>query len=223
MIEGRSVIGVVTARAGSRRLPGKNLRPMAGRPMIAWTLDAARESRVLDRVVVTSDDAEVLRLAAEAGAMPVSRPAALAGDAAAVVDAVEHALAEVGGAWDYVVLLQPTSPLRLAEDIDGAAALCVAARAPAVVGVCALPKPAGFYRTVAADGRLSPADDLSAVRLVNGAVYVIERKTLLRTGVFHPEGAVAFPMPADRSWDVDDRAEFAVCETLLKLRMESGL
>ena len=111
MIGDRRVIGIIPARAGSRRMIGKNTRMLAGRPMIGWTLAAARASQVLDRIVVSSDDPAVLDLATRMGCpAPFVRPAALSGPEASVIDAVEHALGEVGGVWDYVVLLQPTSP-----------------------------------------------------------------------------------------------------------------
>lgn len=214
MIEGRSVIAIVPARAGSRRLPGKNLKPLAGRPMIDWTLEAARRASTVDRVVVTSDSAAVLARAAEFGAGAVVRPDALAGDEAPVAEAVVHALEAVGGRWDYVVLLQPTSPLREAADIDGAVTLCHRRGAPAVLGVAPLSKPAGFYRSMADDQLIpGPAGLESAVR-INGAVYVVRGDDFLARPGFHPEGALGWVMPLSRSWDVDDSGDFAMCEAL---------
>lgn len=215
MISGRRVIGVVPARAGSQRLPGKNVRPMAGKPMIRWTLDAALASAVLDRIVVTSDDETVLALARDAGVETVRRPAALAGPEASVIDAVQHALEQVGGDWDYVVLLQPTSPLRLAADIDGAVRLCDSTTAPAVIAVSPLAKPATFHDRIDVAGRLSGAPHLENVVLINGAVYVARPDILFRERTFRCEGAQAYEIPVERASDVDTLADFLACEAYL--------
>lgn len=212
MTGGRRVIGVIPARAGSERLAGKNIRPMAGRPLIQWTLDAARASTLLDLIVVTSDDEAVLSIARDAGVATICRPPALAGAEASVIDAVEHALDQVGGVWDYVVLLQPTSPLRLAEDIDGAVRRCDDTGAPAVIAVSRLTKPAAFHDRLDAHGRLSGSPDLEDVVLINGAVYVGRPDVLLRDRTFRSEGAQGYEMPAERSLDIDTLAEFLACE-----------
>jgi N-acylneuraminate cytidylyltransferase len=218
MIGDRRVIGVIPARAGSRRMIGKNTRMLAGRPMIGWTLAAARASQVLDRIVVSSDDPAVLDLAAEMGCpAPFVRPAALSGPEASVIDAVEHALIEVGGDWDYVVLLQPTSPLRRAADIDAAVALADDSGAPAVVSVSPLSKPAGFHVHRDADGRLAgPPETLTDTFVINGAVYVARPERLSRDRTFRPEGALGYVMPVERGWDVDTADEFAACEARLR-------
>lgn len=217
MIGDRRVIGVIPARAGSRRMIGKNTRMLAGRPMIGWTLAAARASRVLDRIVVSSDDPAVLDLAAEMGCpAPFTRPASLSGPEASVIDAVEHALGEVGGVWDYVVLLQPTSPLRRALDIDAAVALAEERQAPAVISVSPLPKPAGFHVRMVGDGSLAgPPPALEDTFVINGAVYVARPERLSCDRTFRPEGALGYVMPVERGWDVDTADEFAACEARL--------
>lgn len=218
MIGDRRVIGIVPARAGSRRMIGKNTRMLAGRPMIGWTLAAAQGSQVLDRIVVSSDDPAVLDLAAEMGCpAPFTRPAALSGPEASVIDAVEHALSEVGGDWDYVVLLQPTSPLRRAADIDAAVALADARGAPAVVSVSPLSKPAGFHVQMEKNGGLqAPPDVLADTFVINGAVYVARPERLSRERTFRPDGTLGYVMPVERGWDVDTADEFAACEARLR-------
>jgi len=210
------VLGLVPARAGSQGLPGKNVRPLAGRPMVAWTLEACRESRVLDQVVVSTDDEAVAAVAAEMGfPPPFRRPDSLAGPQASVIDAVAHALETVGGSWDYVVLLQPTSPLRLGADIDAAVELCHASGASAVIGVSPVLKPQTFYGRVT-EGRLfcpdAPRPDEPVV--VNGAVYVGRPESLLERRTFVGPDTLAHLMPPERGWDVDTAFDFAVCEAL---------
>lgn len=216
VIGDRRVLAIVPARGGSQRLIAKNARPLAGRPMVAWTLEAASRSALIDHLVVSTDDPAVVATATEMGwPPPFIRPDHLSGAAASVIDAIEHALDQTGGRWDYVVLLQPTSPLRTPADIDRAIRLCDESGAPAVIGVSPLPKPVAYYGRVGADGRYTPGGvDLERTVVVNGAVYVGRPDVLLRDRTFQSEGALAYQMPFERSWDVDTPAEFAVCEAL---------
>ncbi|GAA0870535.1 acylneuraminate cytidylyltransferase family protein [Brevundimonas basaltis] len=218
MIGDRRVLAIVPARGGSRRLPGKNTRLLAGRPMVAWTLEAARDSDLIDHLVVSTDDPSVVATATAMGwPPPFVRPDHLSGDEASVIDAIEHALGEVGGRWDYVVLLQPTSPLRTAADIDGAIRLCDETGAPAVIGVSPVAKPASFYGRVDDEGRYAPGGVDQRAVLVNGAVYVGRPDILMRDRTFQTWDTRAFHMPVERGWDVDTPMEFAVCEAYLSL------
>ena len=216
MIGSRRVLAIVPARGGSERLIAKNSRLLAGRPMVAWTLAAADDSALIDHLVVSTDDPAIVATATQMGhPPPFVRPDHLSGATASVIDAIEHALEHTPGRWDYIVLLQPTSPLRKAADIDAAIRLCDSRDAPAVIGVSPLPKPAGFYGRVDDAGRYLPgATDLERTVVINGAVYVGRPDILLRERTFQSEGALAYPMPFERSWDVDTPSEFAVCEAL---------
>jgi CMP-N,N'-diacetyllegionaminic acid synthase len=215
MIDGRRVLGIVPARAGSQGLPGKNLRLLAGRPMTAWTLDAGMASRTLDHLVVSTDDPGVADLSRRAGVQVVDRPAELAGPQASVMDAIAHVLTALAGPWDYVVLLQPTSPLRTEVDIDAAVALCHDRDAPAVIGVSPMLKPAAFYGLTDPDRtfrRATPASGEGVV--VNGAIYVGRPDTMLSTRGFVGPGTLAHVMRPECGWDVDTAFDFAICEAL---------
>lgn len=124
MIEKKTVLAVITARGGSKGLPGKNIRPLAGKPMLAWTIEAARASRYVDRVIVSTDDDAIAAVAAACGAeVPFRRPPELSGDTAQIEDAVRHAMVwmtEHDRSYDYVVHLTPANPLRTAADVDRA-------------------------------------------------------------------------------------------------------
>lgn len=219
MIGDRRVLAIVPARGGSLRLTAKNVRPLAGRPLVAWTLEAARASALIDHLVVSTDDPAVAAIAAAMGwPPPFLRPDHLSGATASVIDAIEHVLEQTEGAWDYVVLLQPTSPLRTAGDIDRAIRLCDESGAPAVISVSPLPKPPAFYGRVDAAGRFTPGGvDLERTVVINGAVYVGRPDILMRDRTFQSNGAVACSMPAEQGWDIDTPAEFAVCEALFPL------
>ncbi|KQS57174.1 hypothetical protein ASG17_00020 [Brevundimonas sp. Leaf363] len=214
---GGRVLGLIPARAGSVRLPGKNMRPMAGRPMLGWTLAAAKATRGLDRLAVTTDDAAVAALARAEGVEVVERPTALADAQASVIDAIDHASTALGGGFDWVVLLQPTSPLRLPEDIEGALRLALE-RDTTVVSVSPLDKPAAFHGRIDAEGRYRPAAEAEGLMALNGAVYVARLDRLLRDRTFQTPDALAYLMPAERAWDVDTLEEFAACEAVLRLR-----
>lgn len=215
MIDGARVLALIPARAGSQRLPGKNLRPFNGRPLIDWTLDAALGAPSIDAVAVTTDDPAVAALAAERGATVIDRPADLAGAEASVFDAIAHAMGVLGGDWDYLVLLQPTSPLRTAADIEGALGLCRARSAPAVVGVSPPLKPVAFHRRVT-DGVIGSAGDMNDLVVINGAIYVGRPDRLLVERRFDVPGALAWSMPAQRGWDIDTAAEFAAAEAVMR-------
>jgi len=224
------VLGLVTARGGSKGIPRKNLRPVAGRPLIAWTLDAAKAARSLSRVVVSTDDPEIALVARSLGVdAPFLRPAELSGDASAHLDVVCHALdwlaSHQGQQFEYVCLLQPTSPLRSAGDIDGAVELAVSRRAEAVVGVTPSPvHPNLIYRMDLNDTLtplLSPIagyarrQDLPPVYVLNGAIYVNRIEALRRERTFTPAGALGFLMPTERSLDVDSEEDLRSAETAL--------
>jgi len=117
-------LGLIPARGGSKRVPRKNLSSVAGKPLLAWTIEAAQSAQRLDRVVLSTDDDEIAGLGSKLGVeVPFRRPPELASDTAAGSDVTVHAvrsLAERGDTFDYVVVLQPTSPLRVAADIDAA-------------------------------------------------------------------------------------------------------
>lgn len=213
MIDGARALGLIPARAGSERLRGKNMRPFAGRPLIDWTLDAALGGGLLDGVAVTTDDPAVAALASARGVEVIDRPAELAGSEASIYDAIAHALGVAGHDWDYLVLLQPTSPLRTAADIDGALTLCHARSAPAVLGVSPLLKPPAFHRRLT-DGVIGPIGGLDDAVVVNGAIYVGRPDRLLTERRFDVPGALAWPMPVERSWDIDTAAEFAAAEAV---------
>jgi N-acylneuraminate cytidylyltransferase len=184
--------------------------------MVAWTLEACREARVLDRVVVSTDDAHVSEVATAMGfAPPFRRPDHLSGPQASVIDAVAHALETIGGTWDYVVLLQPTSPLRLGADIDAAVALCHASGASSVIGVSPVLKPQTFYGRIGGDGLFRPdAPRPDEPVVVNGAVYVGRPDLLLQRRTFVGPDTLVHLMPPERGWDVDTAFDFAVCEAL---------
>ncbi len=218
MIEGLSVLALITARGGSKGLPGKNIRLAHGRPLIDYTIAAARAARSVDRVVLSTDDDTIASVAIECGCeVPFRRPADLASDEARSIDVVLHALGKLA-AHDLVVLLQPTSPARTAEDIDDACRQLVSRSAPSCVSVTAATQsPYWMYRLGDA-GCLHPLlelpaaasrrQDLPPIYVLNGAIYAARTDWLRTHGAFVGPGTVAHIMPPERSIDIDTLEDF---------------
>jgi CMP-N,N'-diacetyllegionaminic acid synthase len=221
MICDLSVLAVVAARGGSRRVPGKNVRTAGGRPLIAWTIRQGAASRFVDRLVVSTDDDEIMRVAREAGAeVPFKRPARLAMDDTPGVAPVLHALDELPG-FDIAVLLQPTSPLRATEDIDACIDRCAQPGIEACVTVAPLAKPLDWTYYIGGDGKMTPVrgsgGGLEACAL-NGAVYAARAPWLRATRTFLGPQTVAYRMPLERSLDIDTEEDFAVLDLIMKRR-----
>ncbi len=224
MIEGLSVLGLITARGGSVGLPRKNLRTVGGRSLIARAVEAALASQTIDRAVLSSDDPEIIQAALLAGCdVPFVRPAELATSEATSMAVVHHALDTLTEHYDLVVLLQPTSPFRTAEDIDGAVRHCMAKGAPACVSVTVPDKSPYWSYRLDQQGRMVPLmqgliasrrQDLPETFAVNGAVYVARCRWLLTQDEFVQPETVGYAMPKARSIDVDDEVDLVIAEAL---------
>lgn len=214
MISGQSVLAIIPARGGSKALPRKNLLPLGGKPLIAWTIEAAQQAKTIDRLVLTSDDDEIIEAARGFGCeVPFLRPEHLARDESPMAGVVEHVLASLEEDYDYLVLLQPTAPARLAADIDEAVARCVEAAAPACVTVCEAAESPYWMYQLDDDRRLSPLlggleppgrrQDLPMHYVLNGAVYVASCEWFHSHNTFFGDGTISHVMPRDRSLDID--------------------
>ncbi len=196
-----SILALIPARGASKRLPRKNVRPLGGVPLIGWTIRAAKESGVLERIVVSTDDDEIAAIARSEGAeVPFMRPAELAQDDSSSEAVGEHALHSLAGQDgyepEYILLLQPTSPLRTADDIRSLIALREKNAATAVVS----------FRGGAAAPEL------------NGALYLVRTDVFLEEKTFFPACALHYIMPPERSIDIDTEADWARVEEELRAR-----
>jgi N-acylneuraminate cytidylyltransferase/CMP-N,N'-diacetyllegionaminic acid synthase len=223
------ILVVIPARGGSKRLPRKNVLPLAGKPLICWTIEAALEAKLKARIMVTSDDEEILAIARQyqsQGVIAYKRPDELATDTASTADVLIDAIqAEQAAGHDpkTLVLLQPTSPLRTAEDI--LAALEVyrdGGCEDTVVTVCEVDHPTAWVGTIGEGSRLEGIDlsgkrsqDYRKEYRLNGAVYVANTDRLLQVRSLFTKTLHASVMPRDRSLDIDEEMDLHVCETLL--------
>jgi CMP-N-acetylneuraminic acid synthetase len=218
------VLALIPARGGSKGIPRKNLVPLGGRPLLAWTIDAAQGASSVTRVVVSTDDDEIAGVAERAGTEVLRRPAALAGDETPMSDVVRHAVDELGP-LDVLVLLQPTSPLRRGEHVDGAVAVLRESGADGVVSVCEVPhnfEPGSLMRL---DGdRLAPLGDSPPRRQDKPTLYGRNGPAVLalradRIGDDLYGGDLrAYVMDAESSLDVDTEDDLRVAGLLLSER-----
>ncbi|WP_053979378.1 cytidylyltransferase domain-containing protein [Marinagarivorans algicola] len=224
------VVALIPARAGSKRLPQKNVLPLMGKPLITWTIEAAAQSGVFDEIVVSTDCEYVAELAQKAGAkIPFLRPSELSGDMASSADVILHAIHELQlGYSDVLVLLQPTSPLRRAEDIINAVQLlrdddtanCIVSlteceHSPLWCGQ--LPPSGsmeGFFDKSVSNKR---SQDLPVYFRLNGAIYVSYVESIISNkGFAYDKGSRGYVMPRERSVDIDSQFDFDVAEVLAK-------
>jgi len=229
MIGSSSVLALVPARGGSKGVPRKNIRTIGGKPMIAWTIEAARGSKYIDRLILSSDDQAIIDIAVECGCeAPFVRPAELASDSADSMSVIRHAIGVLPEQFEYLVLLQPTSPMRRTEDIDGAIERCVNGDAPACVSVCEADKSPFWMLRMDGQGVIHPLfpahqipyrrQDAPSVFALNGAVYVARTEHLRLGGTFLATGALGYPMPKERSLDIDTELDLAIVDFLLNRR-----
>lgn len=228
------VLGIVPARSGSKGLPGKNLRPVADKPLIAWTIETALASATMERVIVSTDSQEIAEIACKYGAeVPFLRPPELARDNTPGIEVILHAVCWLdehkGYRPDYIMVLQPTSPLRTSEDIEIAIRLALERKADAVVSVCPVHQHPYWMKRLTEDGRLvdflplerphTSRQELPPVYALNGAIYLVQREVLLQRKTFYTDRTYAYVMPPERSLDIDTPWDLSLAELILKDRM----
>jgi CMP-N,N'-diacetyllegionaminic acid synthase len=231
------VLGVVTARAGSKGIPGKNTRLLAGRPLISYSIDAARASNAFDRLIISTDDADAAAIARDSGCeVPFMRPADLAADDTPHLPVMQHALA-----WlrdrdhytpDWVMILLPTSPLRQPRHIREAIDLAATSGADSVVGVDELPAHFNPMRVVTIDEdgwarlfvgnapvkqRPGRRQDMPPAWVLNGAIYLFRTAMLFdpREPSLYGDKVAAYPMAPPYGFNVDEPEDWVQAERLL--------
>jgi CMP-N,N'-diacetyllegionaminic acid synthase len=224
-------LAIIPARGGSKRLPRKNILPMAGKPMIAWTIEAALQSSKVERVVVSTDDIEIAEVSRFYGAeVPYLRNSELASDQTTTVEVVLDVLRRLPD-YEKIVLLQPTSPLRKAQHIDNAEAVFEARTARAVISVCETEHPFEWTNHIGENGSMDSfmpsevrnkrSQDFVPRYRINGAIYIIKKKILEMERTFFPShGVYAYLMDRNDSIDIDERLDFQVADLLLRQKME---
>tara|TARA_B110000008_G_scaffold274573_1_gene310575 strand:- start:1346 stop:2038 length:693 start_codon:yes stop_codon:yes gene_type:complete len=230
MIKNKRVLALITARGGSKGLLRKNIMMSGGKPLIAWSIQAAQNSKYIDRLIISSDDNEIISVANTFGCeAPFIRPSELATDEATTYDVAIHAIDALDDCFDILVLLQPTSPLRIAEDIDN----CIeySLQTGSCVSLVETDKSPYWMYRLPTDKSMTPIlqpekailrrQDAPSTFLLNGAVYAVDCNWLKCNGSFLDDDTVPYVMPKDRSLDIDTYDDFEVLERMLNLQSPS--
>lgn len=226
MYKNKTFLAIIPARGGSKRLPRKNVLDLSGKPLIAWSIEAGLKSKYIDKVIVTSDDDEILSISKKYKAETILRPEELANDTATTFDAIKHTIDNLEQ-YDYIVLLQPTSPLRNQNHINEAIELFEEKKADAVVSVCEMDHSPLWSNVLPEDGNMNNflgneiknrrSQDLEKYYRINGAVYICKTEILLREGSFFLKNNIfAYKMDRKSSIDIDEEIDFQIAMAIQK-------
>lgn len=239
MINDKRVLALVPARAGSKGLLGKNIRRMCGKPLVGWSIEQGWGSRYVDKVLVSTDSEEIASVAREFGAsVPFLRPQELASDTACSIDVIFHAidfLERQGERYDYLVLLEPTSPLREVSDIDGAIELC--AQGPknsSVVGVAMVDNAHPSFLFSLKNGRLQPMKGKQPTGLrrqdlkqdyyyLEGSIYVTSISALRKERTFYHDATAPWIVDKYKAIEIDTVADFVIADALMDAQIKGIL
>ena len=223
------IIALIPARGGSKGIPKKNLALVGGKPLIAWTIEAALNSKHLDEIIVSTENEEIAECARKYGAkVPFLRPKELAADATLTIDVALHLInwyqTEYHNNPDYLLTLQPTSPFRITQDIDNAIAIVLTNEPDAIVSVYPANPHPYLTKKISKDGTLSDfiqtdkaylrRQDMPPAYALNGAIYLNKVESLINEKSFLPEHTLAYVMPAERSLDIDDHWDLKIANMI---------
>jgi CMP-N-acetylneuraminic acid synthetase len=226
------VLGIIPARRGSKRLPRKNVLPLAGKPLISYTIEAALQSHCINELMVSTDDLEIADIATSWGArVPFIRPSIIARDETSNYEVIQHTIEYYKNSenkeFDYIVYLQPTSPMRDYTEIDKAMLLMQKNKADAIVSVCetshpplwcnTLPENLSMKDFLSDDVKYKRSQDLERYYRLNGAIvilnttrYMVEKTFFIKSNIF------AYIMPQEKSVDIDTALDLKLCEVLMQ-------
>jgi CMP-N,N'-diacetyllegionaminic acid synthase len=214
------ILAIIPARGGSKRILHKNIKPLHGKPLIQYTIEAVEKS-IVDDFVVSTEDKKIGSIVGELGVRVVARPKKLAKDWARSIDVVLDVLRNENP--DIVICLQPTSPLRTAQDIDNAIGLFKKGGCESVISVCEagrnhtwLLKTSGRYLTPALGHKYFKSQTLPRMFVPNGAIYISTPTILRKYKSFYTSKILPYVMPPERSVDIDNQVDFGVAEALIR-------
>lgn len=227
----KKILAIIPARGGSKGIPDKNIRNICGKPLISWTIEQAKNCEYIDKVLVSTDDEEIAEISRIYGVeVPFLRPKELAKDDSPTIDAILHSLnflEEINYIPEIVVLLQPTSPLRLVKDINNSIEQFLEKKYDSIISVCNFDHSPYWSLRIDSD-YLNPAfgedyfetrrQDLPILYHPNGAIFISNPSNLKMFKSFLCEKAGAYIMPSERSFDIDNELDFLLVEFLMKKR-----
>jgi CMP-N,N'-diacetyllegionaminic acid synthase len=227
MYNGKTFLAIITARGGSKRLPNKNILPLAGKPMLVWTIESAIQSKYLDEIVLSTDSDDIIKVAGNYKIKTIKRPLELASDTAKTVDVVKHVIENIDKKYDFIVLLQPTSPLRTSTHIDEAIEQLIKLNADAIISVTEadhsplwcniLPENLSMENFISEDIKHKRSQELPKFYRLNGAIYICKTEKLIEENTFFlKKNVYAYIMDKKSSIDIDEELDFKLAEIILK-------
>ena len=232
MINNKTFLAIIPARGGSKRLPNKNILNLSGIPLISWTINSANKSRYIDKVIVTTDSDKIADISLKYGAeVPFKRPGCLSTDHAIRPDVIKHTIDfyknERQKEFDYVIFLQPTSPLRSEKHIDEAIRYVFDKNADAIASVCEVEHPVQWSGILPEDKDMSNfldstdvqtrSQDLPINYRLNGAIFICNVNKFIEFGcMLLNKNIFAYVMPQDVSVDIDTKLDFMIAQEILK-------
>ena len=225
MYNNKKFLAIIPARGGSKRLPRKNVLELNGKPLISWSIEAGLKSKYIDKIVVTSEDKEILDISEKYGAETIIRPKELASDTATTFDTVVHTIKN-NEKYDYIVLLQPTSPLRNRNHINEAIELLEKKKADAIISVSEMEHNPLWSNTLPNDEAMNNflrnevlnkrSQDLEKYYRLNGAIYICKIEKLLEEkSFFLKDNIFAYKMDRKSSIDIDEEIDFKIAKVLM--------
>lgn len=237
MYKGKSILGIIPARGGSKGLPGKNIRRINGKPLIAWTIYASKESKYLDEAIVSTDSKAIAQVAEKfGGRAPFLRPDELSKDTSASIDVIFHGIqymkSQENKSFDIVLMLEPTSPLRDSYDIDRAIEQLIDhTTAKSIAGICEVEAAHPDFLITLENGLLKSdrnfvvkrRQELDSHFFYEGSIYMSYIDSLYKTKNFYHNECLGYVVPKWKAFEVDDEVDFMLIEYLLKAKEEGRL
>tara|TARA_A100000164_G_C21738693_1_gene691213 strand:+ start:113 stop:799 length:687 start_codon:yes stop_codon:yes gene_type:complete len=226
LLNNKSVLAIIPARKSSKRLPNKNKLLLAGKPLVAWTIQEAKKSKYIDSLIISSDDHDIHEIASKYGVKSLHRPDHLATDRANTAQVCCEIINKLDKSFHYIILLQPTSPLRKSIHIDAAFDLLIKKSAEAVISVCEAEHTPIWMNTLPSDLSLEKflpnkfknmqSQEFEKYFRLNGAIYICETKKLVQEKTFFlSKNIYAFKMDQRYSVDIDSIIDFKLAESLV--------
>ena len=235
MYKGKKVLAIIPARGGSKGLPGKNIRPLLGKPLIGWSIEHAQQSKYIDEICISTDSEEIASVAETFGvSVPELRPIELATDktpsSAFIIYTIDR-YKMMGKMFDYFILLEPTSPLRDVEDLDSSIEILIDNhQCDSIVGVCkAEDVHPAFMVKLSENGFLLPYEDqmktlrrqdLPDIFFFEGSVYVSKCDAYIQKKAFYHDKTLPYIVPKWKSFEVDDIVDFTIIEAMMRMKQE---
>ena len=224
MIKNKKVLGIIPARGGSKGLPRKNILDLCGKPLISWTIEEANKSIFIDKLIVSTDDQEIIEVSKKYGCeVPFKRPKKFSRDKSTTNEVIMHSIDSISVKFDVIIVLQPTSPLRTSKDIDNSLKKLIENDCFSVISMCLSDKPYEWFHHINSEGFIKNIFDskmnnrqLSKNAYVpNGAIYTAHVDIYKQKKTFYHKNSMAYIMPKHRSIDIDDKLDFKMAKFLL--------